>query len=230
MNTTTLRIKHYWLLPVIILMQNYTSSGDALSAKESQVHQTGSVVVADFRQVDLLELMKQDSSDLLSTEVVDQVLGSGASASFRLSDSVSGAFTKRGAEQTLYILVKKEFVSTASQVTSPVVAIFENARPVTRFVLSDGSYTKAQAVVDVDEDGFDEVLLAAPVIHMGRELIAADLYGFNNPQEIKHQEIGLVFESTCAKDALSNGEVTAALISKTTSQKLQVQQIMESCL
>jgi len=232
-----IQTKSYWLcLLTLFLTQTCAISAENTSKKTGSgdfAANTDVIVVADFRDSGgISELLQQPGTDTASTEVVDRALGSGASETFRLADSVNGSFTSAETNQILHVLVNKKFVSTASHVTPAIVVVFENTNPVTQFVMSDGSYTNVEAVLDVDGDGFDEVLLTAPMIHMGKELIGASLYGFKNPQELNRQKIGLVYESSCSvnEQALSSGDISATVITKILNDTvLQTEEFFRSC-
>lgn len=183
------------------------------------------VMVADFRQVPAsLHIPAQEEQAIITA-----VLGAGVPASFHINDLAVGSFTQPHAEQTLYLIAKRDAVAADPQAQPPMLALYEHEHLITQFVPGESAYRNFAAVVDIDHDGTDEVILSADFYNMGTALTAADLYGFADGKRSLIQTLGTVYENSC-EAPVGDRRLSASVLSQDdANQQLLASQYTAAC-
>jgi len=195
------------------------------TASESASLAETQAVVADFRTIDTQvlaiepnasatnndALSNSDVSKVDAKDIVDAALGPGAFERYRLADSAQGYFTDTE-QQSLHVIVNRNVTAVAKEVTPSILVIFQDNKPITQFVPPKASYLNIASVLDVDKDGLNEVLLTANAYQMGSLFVAADVYSFENSDDILKQEIGAVYVNACDSAVADNQQVRASVL------------------
>ena len=187
-------------------------------------------IIADFRAEK--KWLFSDGADKVDTaqahDVVERALGGGASERYRLAASVEGHFTQKEQQQTLHVIVNRKVTAASKEVIPSILVIFQANKPITQFVLDKASYIDIESVLDISSDGLHEVLLTAAAYQMGSLFIAADLYGFNEPDSLLKQELGVVYANTCDAAIANSRQIRASVLSVTADSDALMSENFES--
>jgi len=201
-------------------------------------------IVADFRiaeshapavATDTAPTKADTSSNTVAStanakKIVDTAMGAGAYERYRLADSAQGYFTDSEQRQSLHLIVDRKVTAIAKKVIPSILVIFQDNRPITQFVPDKAAYLDIASVVDIDKDGLNEVVLTATAYQMGSQFVAADVYGFNNSNDILKQEIGVVYVNTCDSAAADDRQVRASVLFTTANtDKLTTESFVAPC-
>ncbi|MGB3492779.1 MAG: hypothetical protein WBA57_08620, partial [Elainellaceae cyanobacterium] len=157
------------------------SPSDSTSLDNSESGAESRSLLIDYR-----EPQNEPSSlpEDIQERVISQVLEKGTVASCsdstnpQVLDAASGSFSAPNQSETVYWVSLGDGCQTSGQSTM-VAAIFENEELV--YTVDSSGYNAIQTVVDLDQDGVDELLIDSLFIHMGDEDQSAAIANLNVP-------------------------------------------------
>jgi len=154
----------------------------------------------------------EEVSNAFEKQTVETIWGEGAFDRFRLGATVQGSFTNKGL-QTLHILINRKMTAVEKKVTPSILVIAQDNKTLTQFIPTKAAYLSVASVLDIDNDGLNEVLLTAASYQMGTQFVIADLYSFKKPSDILKQELGVVYTNACGSPFADARNIRASTLS-----------------